>query len=328
MGGWSNVITQSSKILPSDIPLVVDVLKTFENEFNEFIDRDHHQPIKFGNVVGSTAYFERDLIENPTKEYGDIDVIFVIPRMWQMTESANTTLYRQLIENFIHTTTPIYLLADDTVNGANIIFIINGKFIQIDFITTFPEYEKWATFRMTPEYGLKGIFMGFLFASLAEVLYLSIGTSGIQAKFAEGKLIPFKKRKFDTTEHVTSSIEYFAVDIVTFFSYLKNINPNVCTELLDNPNMHEISFKNLVSMIIGIGKSLELNGLFGVGNLYHIKNYDDYITQIVSVFNRKADESVNASKFNKASTEEAINKANATKKLITEKSKELVKLLA
>jgi hypothetical protein len=330
MGGWSKTITQDVKLTPVTAKKALTNMPKFEKAFNAYLKAHDYAPIKIGKPIGSTAYLEKDLKSHPDKEYGDIDIIFSMPRIQGTTESKNQSLYRQMVISFIKDEKPSYIYDGGSENGTNItVSVGDDKWAQVDLVAAFNETEDWTTHRMTPEHGLKGALMGFLYASLSELLNVSIGTSGVQVKHIDGEMVPFKKIKVDSVNTITTDIGHFALDT---FNYLYNrthaagSKAQIAPLLKSNPGMkrEDIKFDDLANAVRGMGKSFELNNMWGQGDLKHIKDYSDFISKIKATYIGKAEDAANASKFEKAATVDAKNRAEATKEMLRSKSKELI----
>jgi hypothetical protein len=324
MGGWAKTITQDVKLTPSVAKKALANMPKFEKDFNAYLKTQDLAPIRIGKPIGSTAYLEKDLKSNPDKEYGDIDIIFSMPRIPDTTESKNQSIYKKAVVDFIKDEKPSYIYDGGNENGTNITVSVGDEWVQVDLVAAFHETEDWTTHRMTPEHNLKGALVGFLYSSLSELLNVSIGTSGVQVKHVGDEIVPFKKLKVDKVSTITTDIGTFALDV---FKYLGGTK--VDPLLKSNPGMkrESIKFTDLANAVKGLGKSFELSGMYGTGHLKHIESYDDFISKIKETYLGKAEEASNASKFNKAASDNAIKKANDTKEMLRTKSKELAKLL-
>lgn len=329
-GGWGSTITQNTKLTPAIAKKAVAVLPQFEHDFNEFLKHLHMAPIKIGKPVGSSAYIDRDIKDAPDREYGDIDVIMIMPRLDGFTESKNNSVYRDALATFTKTKTPAYMYPDESTTGHHVIVKVGDAWIQVDLVTAFSDVVEWTTARMTPEHNVKGALMGFLYASIAEVLHMQISGSGVQSKEIGGEMVPFTKIKVDKTSTVSSSIGTFMLDLLKHFHSRAGDGPlKVHPLLVAHPGMKSdhIQMKDLIAATKGLGKSLEMNGLFGKKDLKRFTSYDDYISEIKKAYQAKVDKAVTASKFNKAATDDAIARANATKTTILDKSKEILSQL-
>ena len=330
-GGWSKTVTQGVKLTPEIAKKAISKMPKFEKDFNAFLKKNNYAPIKIGKPIGSTTYYEKDLANNPSKEYGDIDIIFSIPRIQGLTDSKNAGIYRKLVVDFISTEKPKYLYDDGEQNGQNIIVDVDNEWVQVDLVSAFEDLEDWTTHRMTPEHNLKGAFIGFLYASLAEALNLSINTSGVQAKHVGNDIVPFKRLKVDRVDTLSTDISQFGVHVLEYlYSRMHGKNkPIVPAELKNNSGMNrsEIKFIDLAKMVSALGNAFEKNNMWGVGDLQHIESYSQFISRIKQFYERRVEEAATATKFNKAITPEAKKRAQDTKDLLVTKSKELLKLI-
>lgn len=330
-GGWSKTVTQGVKLTPEIAKKAISKLPRFEKEFNAFLKKQKYAPITIGKPIGSTAYYEKDLATNPEKEYGDIDIIFKIPKIDGLSDSKNVSIYANLVVDFISQEKPKYLYDDGQQSGRSIIVDVDGEWVQVDLVAALEHVEDWTTHRMTPQHNLKGAFMGFLYASLAEVLNLSIGTSGVQVKHVGDDLVPFKKLKVDHVATVSTDIGNFGLHI---FEYLHNRahdgkSAKIPSSLKSNPGMNRsnIQFKDLAKMVHAIGDAFELNNMWDKKDLKGISSHTDFISRIKTVYERKVEEAASATKFDKAITPDAKKRAQDTKDLLVTKGKELLQLI-
>lgn len=324
-GGWANAITQGVKLTPDVVKKTAALLPRFQKDFNAYLASIDMEEVKIGKMVGSGAYHEHDLKHQPNKEYGDIDVIFSLPRIEGYKEAQITSLYRQTFLDFLAAKKPKYAYLGKEQTGQNIILNVDGKWVQADLVATFHDTEDWATHRMTPEHNMKGAFMGFLYSALSEVLHLSIGSSGVQVKHIGNEIVPFAKQKVDKVATISTNIETFALDILKYL----HPNPKVAPLLRQHPglNKEEIKFSDLANAVKGLGQSFELNHMYGKGPLKSVKSYDDFIAQIKRGYVARAEKSAAGSKFDKAATPDAIRRAADMKHQLKVKTAELLKQL-
>lgn len=303
-GGWASSKTQGTKLTPKLLADARSNLKQFETELNEFLQTENLEPIEIGKPVGSGTYYERDLEVNPTKEYGDIDVAFYIPRLPETTPNQNITTYTKAVENFCNQSNGRY----ETENGANVIFQLDSnRFVQVDLVAIFHEHKDWAT-ALTPEWNTKGVLSASLLSALAEALSLSIGSQGVQAKTINNKLVKFNISKGTKLHTISTNKANWAVDIAKFLGS-KKLSPS----LLKNPGMKdETKIVDIIASIKGIAESL--------GN-------PELLSTIKTVYLNKINKIIASSKFDKAETPDAIKKADETKKMLAKKSNEIASLL-
>lgn len=322
MGGWSSKVTQGTKLTPALAKAALEVLLRFEVDFNESLKAQGLLPIKIGKPVGSSAYIERDLKWRPEIEYGDIDVLLVIPRIQGLLESKNSSVYSGALKAFVGGEIRPYLMHDDQNFGNSIIVKVNKEFVQIDLVRTFADTALWASQRLKPVHGLKGALLGNLYTSVGEVLNINIGPAGVLAKEKNGKFVPYRQLKVDKTHVLSLDISAFALDIFETIAKRAKIHGFQIHEVLQlHPGMkHEIKASDLANCIKGLGRSFELNGMFGSGELTSISDYEDFIQQTKSTYRAKNIKGASDPKFLKASTPEAQTRAQATKDLLLNKS--------
>lgn len=320
-GGWVNTITQGVKLTPALAKKAVELLPKFEAAFNEYLKKHGLPPVTIGAPVGSSAYIERDLNNNPDKEYGDIDVLLKLPRLDNTSDARLQATYKQALADFTHDA-PAFVYKQEKPSGSNVILKVGDDWVQVDLVATPIDLADWTQHRMTPEHNVKGALIGFLYASLAEVLHLSIGTSGVQAKERGGVLVPFRQLKVDKTHTISTDIENFAQHILEFFAGTKSPQ-------LRQPGMvkGDIKLERLAAIVRELAQALETSGQLGHGSLEHIKDADDLLGQVRSAYKAKADKAVQNTKFDKAATPAAKKKAQDTKDLITTQAQKILQRL-
>src|ERR1700741_3676962 len=93
-GGWASTVTQGTHITPQLVANVMKILTThFIPHLNKFLATKNLPPTEISAPGGSASYYKRDLVQQPNKEYGDVDVQFHIARLPNMTNGANDKLY-------------------------------------------------------------------------------------------------------------------------------------------------------------------------------------------------------------------------------------------
>jgi len=310
-GGWASTLTQGTKITPAVVEVTVDHYAAFINRFNKFLANKQMPLVKGGNPVGSTFYYQRDLKNNPDKEYGDIDVKFFVPKLPDMSDAAVSTLYANLVKEFAEFD-PII----STDSGKNVVFKIgNDQYVQVDLVMNYYENEAWMS-ALTPEYNVKGVVGMSVYSSLAEVLNLSISAYGVQAKLRSGEPVSFRQSKNTELVTVSKNPQGWAMDILKFYADLAGISdPEITADLIQHPGakIEEIRIADTVAAIKALGHSLEANGLFGQGALRHISGYQQYVDDIVKVYSNKLGAAINNSKFDKAVDLGAVAKATKDK---------------
>jgi hypothetical protein len=333
MGGWADTITQDVSLTPAIAKKAIANMPKFAKDLNAYLKAHDMAPIRMGKTIGSTAHIEKDIKNDPEKVYGDIDTILSMPRIPGMSEAKNTSLYRKMIVSFIQDVKPPYIYNRADENGTNIIVSVgDDQWAQVDLVGAFFDTEDWTTHRMTPEHGLKGAFIGFLYAALGELLNISFGNNGTQVKHVGDELVSFRKIKVDKVHTITTDIGTFALDTFNYLygrTHAAGSAPKIAPLLKANPGIkrEEIKFADLANAVKGMAKSFELNNMYGTGDLKHVKDYDDFIAQLKKLYRERANNATMATKFDKAATPEAKQRAQETKDLLKNKPEELLKLL-
>lgn len=313
-GGWASTATQNTTITPQTIVAAVKVMAQFGNEVNQFLQGKGMPPLEIGDPCGSATYYKRDLQQQPDKQYGDIDVNVYIPRLPDTTPNANAAAYKTAIQEFCQAS-PNY----DTDNGVNVIFKLGADdYVQVDLVMAFYENKAW-TKALAPEWNVKGVLCNSMYSSLGEALNLSFGGShGIQVKTMDGVPVKFSTQKGVQLQTITTNPHTWAVDIAAYFGAKR---PSSRLEqfpgMMDEPRTADIA-----QSIIGIAETLEASGTLG--------QYPDaktLINNVATIYLGKIDKVINSSKFDKAATPAAIQKAADTKTMLAQKSQQIAKLL-
>ncbi len=331
-GGWSNTATQSTRLTPATVKKALALLPEFEKALNVYLEVHGLPAVSISHPVGSTAYVDRDVVENPDKEYGDIDVMVELQPIHGMTESKAATAYQQAFAHFIKHESPEFVYRHDTT-GQNVIFRVgNDEYVQVDLVKAFTDAAEWARYRTTPEYGIKGALIGFLYSSLAEVLHLSIGQLGVQYKKKAGQLVKFRTLKQDEVGTISRDFEMFGRHIAEWtVQHMKPGTKQVAIHpvLARRPGMRyeDVRVRDLADVVKGIALTLELNGVLGKGHLEDYPTAESLVAEVQHTYLEKCIDAANSSKFDKAETDEAKAKALATKEMLISKSKELAKYL-
>ncbi len=308
-GGWLDLRTQSTHITPYIVENVVKFLKKFEILFNKYLtDKLGLLPIEVGNPCGSTTYYKKDLIHDPNKEYGDIDVNFHLPAEIPFVKAVS--IYKNAIKSFCKDQLDI-----DSETGGNLIAKINNQWIQIDLIMSGSNNKEWVKL-LASEWKIKGVLSGSLFSSLAQVLNLSFGGTGIQAKLLNGKLVPFRISKNTQIINISNNPLAWAFDIAKFFGATK-----FSKLLIENPGLKDDQhIEDIIKSIKGLAITLEDSGKLS-------KTADNLLKEISLVYLKKIDAVINSSKFDKAESIEAKEKAMKTKQILANKSEEYANAL-
>jgi len=312
-GGWANVSTQGTIITPQTIANTIPVMKQFERSLNKFLNKNGEiPPIKIGNPVGSGTYYKRDLKDNPDKEYGDIDVQFIIPRIEGQTLNQIQSMYFDAVTEFCRINA-----AFETVSGKNVIFQIGTDFIQVDLVAIMSDRVEF-TKALAPEHGTKGVLSGSLYSAFAQALDISISDAGVQGKTIDGKLVKYSKRKGTVLNLISQSNSNWAMDIVKFLG-AKKASPM----LKQNPGMkEEVKIQDIINSFNGIATTLELNQLLS----RHV-SAEELLQDTKNIYIKKINAVINSSKFDKASDASSKKKAQDTKNMLAKRSQEIAALL-
>jgi len=309
-GGWASKSTQGTVINPSTIDMLIPVMNNFETQLNKFLVSDGISPIKIGNPVGSGTYYKRDLQNNPTKEYGDIDVQFIMPRGDGSTNQIQSVYFNAVIE-FCRLNSNY-----ETTNGKNVIFQVGTDFIQVDLVAIFDDRLEF-TKALAPEHGTKGVLSGSLYSAFAQALNISISDEGVRAKTIDDQIVSFRKSKGTTLNQISTDHKNWAVDIAKFFGATK-----ASPLLKQYPGMKdEVKISDIVNSFKGIAQTLELNGLLP----QQFQTAEELMDNVKNIYLKKIEAVVNSSKFNKAEGD-MIAKAQKTKKMLSSRSQEIASL--
>jgi hypothetical protein len=319
-GGWDKTVTQSTVIRPAMVKLVLTEVEKFIRDFNSWLGPKHPH-VKMGHPTGSSAYHEIDTKENPDKIYGDIDLQIIAPAITpDLSHASYSAEWNRLTDQFIQETQPDYLHIEsgEKYNGHPIFRLGQDQYLQVDFMWHRPELSTWGRFRATPERGLKGALLGNLFSALGELLHFSIQHNGVQIKRVQGKIVPFAARKNTRIETVTTNIESFIWDIFhwVYKHQQRAGKPQVAPLLRQNPGVktEKIRAQDLVNAIKGLAESFELNHMYGGALLENFQDADDFIQKFQDQYAAKMQLALNSSKYDKAASPEAIERAADTKK--------------
>lgn len=317
-GGWASAKTQGTVITPALLKQVVEYLsQDLEPRMNQYFQDRGIPQIRFGRPVGSGSYYKRHLESNPNKTYGDIDIQFIVKEIPSKSKSENQTWYQNAVKQFGDSSG-----AYETENGKNIVFEIGrGQWVQVDLVMLFEQFVEWSDI-FTPPEGVKGVLSASLYSALAEALNISISDVGVQAKLINGSIVPFSKQKGVEVVTISTSKRDWAVDIAKYLG-ARELDP----VLEQYPGLkQEASIEQIVGSIIGLARTLELNGrLAASGNSY--ASAADLLRRIQEIYLNKIQKVVNSTKFEKAASPEAQQLAQETKQLLSSRGQAIAALL-
>jgi len=226
MGGMlSPKHTNETRLTPAVAKDALITYRTLIYGWNRHLERSNLEPVTLGCPVGSTTHINDDLIDNPHIEYGDIDYLVTLPYPksfsgdWTERKAKELEIekaYKRSFKEFIE------CQEDERVLASNGMIVViqtpSGNNVQVDMITTFPLYFEWMRRRYGPEKGKKGYLFGCLYTALGDVLTLSFGTLGVQARLKDGKRVTNRKRKNTTIDKISVNPMSFLSDTLYYLT--------------------------------------------------------------------------------------------------------------
>jgi hypothetical protein len=167
---------------------------------------------------------------------------------------------------------------------------------------------------------MKGLLMGNMFSVLGELLNMSIQHAGVQLKTVNGQQVPFSKQKDVEVKTLSINPRSFVYDI---FNYLhqqilgtsaKQVDPLL--KQFPGNNIDDVKIATMVNAVKGFARSCELNQMFGKGALEPYASADDFLQKFLARYDEKAQIDIAGKKRDKATTPEAIARANADREKI------------
>lgn len=226
MGGLlSPKHTSCTKLTPMIAKNALVIYRTIIYGWNRHLERNNMKKVSFGCPVGSSININQDIVKNPEIEYGDIDVLITLPfpedfsSDWTKRKAKELSIEKEYITSFKEY---IANQKDERIVSSSdkmvVIHTPDNEYIQVDMITTFPLYYEWMKRRYGPESGTKGFMYGCLYSALGEVLTLSFGTTGVQARIKEGKRVKSNKRKDVIFEKISVNPVSFLSDTLYYLT--------------------------------------------------------------------------------------------------------------
>ena len=323
-GGWDTIATQSTVIRPSTVKKALNVANQLIDGFNQELDNKNIPRVRIGSPLGSSAYHE---VDPEDKIYGDIDLQLVVPELPEnekLTSSQVQSFWWKLLEDYVKGAN-LDFVHPDSEPGHPIIQIGDDQWVQVDMIIHPESLERWGRYRATPERGVKGLLMGNMFSTLGSLIDMSIQHAGAQykrgTKDQARKPYATTRKDFDIVT-VTENPDTFVKDIFDHeYQLITGKDPRtakVDKALLQNPgvNINQVKVATLVNAVKGLAKSFEMNGMYGKGSLAKYSSPEDFISNFLSVYEGKADKDINSAKRDKATTPEAIARAESDKEKV------------
>jgi hypothetical protein len=318
-GGWDTTLTQGTVLKPRAVKLALDAVDQFVIDFNEYLKDKGVGPVRRGKPTGSSAYHEKDQIEDPDKVYGDIDLQMIAPAIEGKTQNQMSALMNKLADDFVKSGAVPYFDTSESKPGHPIVKIGDNDYVQVDFMWHEEGLAKWGAARVTPERGVKGLLFGNMFSVLGELLDMSIQHAGVQLKTINGQKVPFSKQKDVKLVTVSIEPETFVLDLFKYLAQQQGIeNPTVDPQLAQFPGnkVDDVKISHLVNAVKGFAKSADKNKLFGQGDLANFSSGSDFLNKFLTRYIDKAMEDVNSKKREKAETPEAKARAESDRQKV------------
>lgn len=311
-GGWDTTLTQSTVLHPKIVGIALQVVDQFVDDFNKFLAAQGLGPVRRGRPTGSSAYHELDTQEDPEKIYGDIDLQMIAPESEGQTYGQFTGYWNKLADDFVKIAGVSYVDMSESKPGHPIFALGNDQYVQIDFMWHPNRLASWGASRVTPERGVKGLLTGNMYSVFGELLDMSIQHAGVQLKVIDGQHVPFSKQKGTKVITVTTEPTSFIYDMFRYVAKEQGLrSPQVADLLKQFPgnDIDDVKISKLVNGVKGFAESCELNNMFGKGDLSKFVSAQDFIQRFLQRYKEKALLDVNAKKRDKATTPEAIARA-------------------
>jgi hypothetical protein len=312
-GGWDTKKTQGTVLKPAVVAHVLKIIDQFTQDFNAWLATKDVGQVQRGKPTGSSSYYKQDMIDNPDKIYGDIDLQMIGDPVPGTTIGQFNSYWNKLADEFIRTNPVPYVDLEDTKPGHPIFKISKDQYVQVDFMWHPPELATWGAARVTPERGIKGLLMGNMYSTLGELLDMSIQHAGVQTKLANGQQVPFSKQKGVELKTISTNPATFVLDILKYYGGTKT---DPLLKAYPGTNTNNVKISNLVNAVIGLAKSFEQNNLYGQGVLAKFTNAQDFINKFLQRYTEKAEIDINNAKRSKAETPEAKSRAEADRQAV------------
>jgi hypothetical protein len=313
-GGWTT--GDNPGIKAKVVKQGISAVENFLRDFNPWLKSQGLGPMKIGHPTGSAAYHEIDDPENTI--YGDMDLQVIIPDQPEyddMTSGQVQGRWGTLINKFIQDSNLSYIDKTES-QGAQPMFILSdGSKVQVDIMPHPVKTAEWGRYRATGEHGLKGLLNGNMFATMSEMVPVTLQHKGMQYKSIDGKKVHFgRTRKGYELHTIARDIKRWILDLFLHEAAEAGIqNPRIDPLLKANPGVDtaNVNTERLVNGIKGFARSCELNSMFGQGDLEQYSSADDFIQTFVARYVEKSQHAISAPKRDKAST--PASKARAVK---------------
>lgn len=306
-GGWATTATQTTKITPKTVQLVVKIMHKLVDEFNHWLELDQETPalVQVGPPTGSGFYHMQDPAH---KEYGDVDLQMIAPNPWGLGHASYSSEWNQLWSEWVARHQPDVIRSDLSTPGHPIIQLPDGGLVQVDFMWHEPAHAKWGLARSVPPRGLKGMLNGNMFSVLGQMLHMSLQHAGVQVKTdASGQVVPFSKRKNTMLHTITTDPDHMFSHILSWCAQKPLQDLRMHDLLKQNPGVKwpDPDVHVLIKGTHGLAKSFTLNHMWGKGVLSNYANETEFLNEFWNTYQAKAEFEIHNPKRAKAETPEA-----------------------
>jgi len=305
MGGWVSELTQQTVLDGKLARATCSQIKKLMREFNTVLASMELEKVNIGHAVGSTSYVYNSNGWDAT--YGDVDWAVFLPNSTKRgkSESEILELYTKLLKEFLQNK------GIETENGVNLILEVKGKYVQVDLILVFKKNRDWIEI-LTPAFGVKGVIHSSVFSSLSEALNLSFGVHGLRAKLRDGNIVSFRSQKDVEVVEISNSSWHWNTALIEFFVAHQGAEVDWSQRSkIDTTTENSITW--WLPFIAEIADQFEVFGMYGKKGLEQYQNKEEFIQAVVDIFDAKMDKVINSVKFEKATTDHMIERANKTR---------------
>lgn len=341
-GGWSTVKTQQTTLNPANVKKTVEIIERVGQLFNQHLESVDLPKLEILRPVGSGTWWKEDLEDQPDKVYGDVDFLVAYPTLkiegndQKKNEAATVRLYNDELLSWLGASKPkgIDVEESKSISNPSSVKLVaeietdgGAGYVQVDLVVTHTEYKDWALARLTPVRNIKGFVLGNLYSSFGEVLDLSVQLKGVRAKLKKGVLVPYSKRSGVEEVLVSKNIQTFLIDIAKFFWEQESDKPFSPIRELNTWKMdvNNPSIQNLMQGIQALASQLDELDQFG--GLIKYKSKEEFMQAVANRYEEKMMATYNASKFDKAESDEAKMAVEKIRKMINDHIKLVRSLL-
>jgi hypothetical protein len=198
-------------------------------------------------------------------------------------------------------------------------------YVQVDMIFTFHYSKEWAKHRYTPEHNVKGALFGNLLSALAEMFHMSIQGYGVESKSKDGVPVPFRTLKVPV-KTISVNPKEFMIDILHEVAG-KEAKVHPTLRKFSGFNSENVLISDIAQSIRGLAKSLSLNNSFGKGLLKDVPDETEFLSKVAIIYKKKMVSALTSTKFDKVTSDVAVEKAKKVKQQFDEFSDKIVQIL-